>query len=145
MGSLAGPIEPQGPFVDLKVMASQYRVALLKSAGQPYPQPVVVRALINTGAACCVIDATILARLGLSATGSVAVHTPTTGADYERKDQYDATLAIGFGGDQPLVVTAGVVEAHLASEGFLALIGWDLLRHCTLRCDGPAGTFTLDF
>ncbi len=39
----------------------------------------------------------------------------------------------------------GVIESHLASEGFLALIGWDILSHCILTSDGPAKRFSLEF
>ncbi len=45
----------------------------------------------------------------------------------------------------PAIFTVGALESDFASEGFMALVGWDVLRHCLLICDGPAATFTLYF
>jgi hypothetical protein len=30
-----------------------------------------------------------------------------------------------------------------SSEGFLALIGWDILLRCTLTCNGPTREYSL--
>jgi hypothetical protein len=77
--------------------------------------------------------------------GSVLVHTPSTGSNYATFNQYvPAFFSLIRSTDQPLSLF-GVFESHLASEGFLAILGWDILSHCILTCDGPAKTFRLDF
>jgi hypothetical protein len=52
---------------------------------------------------------------------------------------------VGEGQPHPLVTNVLAIEADLASEGFLALIGRDILDHCIFTLNGPAGTFHLDF
>ncbi len=56
-------LTPEGPVIDLVVMASQPRVDALKSAGLPIPTPVALRCLIDTGASgTCFDAAAIVAR-----------------------------------------------------------------------------------
>ncbi len=145
MGSVAGRIERGGPFCDIKVMASPQHVALLKAAGQPYPAPIVIRSLIDTGASCSLVERGIIRSLQLMPTGSVPIHTPSTGSNDSTRNQYDVTFVLGETGSAPAIFTVGALESEFASEGFMALIGWDVLRHCVLICDGPAATFTLYF
>jgi hypothetical protein len=38
-----------------------------------------------------------------------------------------------------------VAEASLASQGFLVLIGRDVLKHCLLIDNGPLNQFSLSF
>jgi hypothetical protein len=45
----------------------------------------------------------------------------------------------------PASFTLGVIAPHLASEGFLAIVGWDILFLCVLTRDVPARSFRLDF
>jgi hypothetical protein len=58
---------------------------------------------------------------------------------------FDVRLILGHPYPDPAQLTIGVFESHLASEGFCVLIGWDVLSHCRLFCDGPARTFRLEF
>jgi hypothetical protein len=44
-----------------------------------------------------------------------------------------------------LIVTLPVIECDFSTQGFQALIGRDILRHCIFVCDGPADTFRLEF
>ena len=145
MGSIAGKIESCGPIVEVTVMATPFRVAILKAQGQPVPAPATIRALIDTGASASVLDATIILRLGLTSTGSALVHTPSTGEAYKEMNQFDVSLILGHPHPDPAHFTIGVFESHLASEGFCVLIGWDVLSHCRLFCDGPAHTFRIEF
>ena len=128
-------------------MASHPHVRRLKAAGLPPPPSKTIRALIDTGASSCALDFGIISALGLIPTGKTHVHTPSTGAAYEERELYDASLFLYPPGDTQAVAyfTVPVIGAHLASEGFLALIGWDVLLKCVLLCDGPRRTFRLDF
>ena len=145
MGAISGRIEKQGPFVEMTVMPSEERVERLKANGRSFPAPATVRALIDTGASCCVLDHRIIARLGLEATGKIPIHTPTTGSAYEWRETYDACLVLGQDQPEPCVATVEVVGSDLASEGFFALIGWTVLGLCRLHCDGPTRQFTIEF
>ena len=119
-------------------MASPQLVTKLREAGLPWPQPVIVRALIDTGASGSVLDRSMIAQLGLISKGTTSIHTPSTGSAYETREIFDASVILGPDAPRPLVLTVAFIESDLASEGFLALIGWDVLEHCILTCDGPS-------
>ena len=75
----------------------------------------------------------------------MSVHTPSTNGGYVQKNAYDVSIVLGEGQPNPLVKNVLAIEADLASQGFLALIGRDILEHCAFTLDGPAGMFRLDF
>lgn len=128
---------------------SQQRREALTEAGEPIPTAVRVRALVDTGASCTCVDPSIIQQLDLTPTGSVPVHTPSSGDSPPTKNQYDVSLGIpGATEDHlPLVLqTIPVVEADLlASQGFAVLIGRDILKDCILVYNGQMGFFTLAF
>jgi hypothetical protein len=144
-GTIKGRIESRGPFLEIMVMATHQRVMSLKAAGRKPPSPMTIRALLDTGASCSSIDPVVAKGLGLDPAGRVQVHTPTTGTDYEWRNQFDATVVLGEGTRFARAFTVGFLETDLASEGFLALVGWDILKGCVFTCNGPSGTFTLKY
>jgi hypothetical protein len=146
MRLITGKIDPRGIFIDATIMATPPHVAAIRSRNRPIPQPAIARTLVDTGAASCVLDSTLIHGLGLIPTGKTLVHTATTGAQYEEREQYDASFFLvepGTGATAEYLVS--VIGSDLASEGFLAIIGWDILFKCLLTCDGPARTFRLGF
>jgi len=145
MRIIRGRIGPQGPFIDATAMASPQHVTGLKAANRAAPAPVTVRALVDTGASCCALDNEIIARLGLILTGRTKIHTSTTGPGYEERDQYAASLFLGTAPGLTASFTVSVVGADLASEGFLAIVGWDILNQCILSCNGPRKLFRLRY
>ncbi len=145
MGKLTGKLEPRGPFIEIKVIATPQRVAVLKKAAKSYPAPLTIRALLDTGASGSAIDSTVISALGLTPTGSVLIHTPSTGSSYETRDEFDLMIVLGENTPDPKTFTVGIISSSFASEGFLALIGWDVLSHCVLTCNGPARSFSLDY
>ncbi|MGH7559110.1 MAG: aspartyl protease family protein [Gemmatimonadota bacterium] len=138
-----------GPILTAYVGVSQQRAEALQAAGEAIPNAVRVQALVDTGASCTCVDYSILSALDLSPTGSVPVHSPTTGATPETKDQYDASLLIpgAHATHVPLILqTIPVVAAELvAVQGFEVLIGRDILQDCVLVYNGTNGWFTLAF
>lgn len=145
MRSIVGRIERSGAFIDMTVMASPQHIAQLRKVGLPLPGTRTVRALVDTGASDSALDFNIITHLGLIPTGRVKVHTSTTGSDYEERDQYAVSLFIGSQQGEVAQYTVSVVGAGLASEGFLAIVGWNVLERCVLLCDGPNKTFKLDY
>lgn len=137
----------EGPVVNAFVGVSQARADALKAAGQPVPTPAHVIALVDTGASGTCIDPAILTGLGLTATGSVPVLTPSTGSTPHTADQYDVSFLIPTGPNQtPLVIPAlPVMCSELAVQGIQALIGRDILRNCLLVYNGDIGLFSLSY
>lgn len=146
MPAIVRPIDPRhGATLFVRVMQSEDYVAALKQSGRPFAVPVSVPAILDTGASGSAIDREIVAQLSLPQLGSVEIHTPSTGTNVEFRDLHDATVVIGGGDPDPLVVTTGLIECEFASRGFFALIGRDILSRCVLEFNGPAGTFTLSW
>ncbi len=87
-------VTPNGAFIDLLVAVSLPRQTALQNAGQAVPAPVPARALIDTGASCTAIDPSLIQALGLTPTGTVPVHTPTTGQSPQICNQFDIALAL---------------------------------------------------
>jgi hypothetical protein len=129
------------------VAVSKARGQALTAAGQPVAQPVLITALVDTGASCTCVDPAALAQLQLTPTGSVSLATPTTGSGLVSADQYDVALIIPAPNGQPLLLeTIPVVASQLkTAQGFDALIGRDILGRCILNYNGDAGLFTLAF
>jgi hypothetical protein len=97
---------------------------------------------VDTGASASAIDDNIVRQLGLIQTGRSRVHTP---AGYVERDQFDVTVFFGSQAGEVKSFTIGVISTDLASEGFAAILGWDILIQCVLTCDGPASSFRLDY
>ncbi len=142
-------IDSAGPVLQALVAVSNPRRTALGKAGQPVPNPVPIRALVDTGASCTCVDPTVLKDgLKLTPTGSVSVNTPTTGATPHDAEQYDIALYIPAVAGQPVLVfeTIPVVSSVLlSSQGFHALIGRDILQQCLFIYNGATGTFTLGY
>jgi hypothetical protein len=138
-----------GPVVNAAVGVSGARRKALIDAGAAVPPQVAIRALIDTGASLTSIDPSALAKLGLEPTGSVSVHTPSTGATPHSAAQYDVSLLIpGPTVDSPMlrVDTMPVITAELTSQqGIDALIGRDVLHTCLLVYNGSMALFTIAY
>ncbi len=139
----------QGPMMVAFVGVSEARRAALLSVGQAVPQPIQIRALVDTGATGTCVDPTVLQTLGLTPTGSVQVNTPSTGPNPHSADLYDVSIAIpgALQTHSPLIMeNIPVLCADLlAAQGFHALVGRDILSLCLLCYDGLRGTFTLAY
>jgi len=145
MHVLKGRANERGLMIDIKVMQSNQRVDALKKADQPFSQPITILGLLDTGAGSTALDRGVVRSLGLQPRGITRIHTPSTGSQYEERNLYDAFLVIGENYPKPLALTLPVLECDLASEGFFALIGNDILGKCFLMYDGPEKSFTLFF
>jgi hypothetical protein len=134
--------------VNAAVTVSAARSTALQTANQPIPVPVRIRGLIDTGASCTCVDPSVLTSLQLTATGTVDVATPSTGATPHVASQYDVGIVIPGGpSDTPLIIPAVPVVSMelLAAQGFHALIGRDILDRCILHYNGALRAFTIAF
>jgi hypothetical protein len=137
-----------GPVLTVVIGVSVPRGDALMTAGQPVPNGISARALIDTGASCSCVDPSILAKLDLTPTGTVSVHTPSTGGAAHLAEQYDVSLIIPGAGTHhvPLAIPAvPAMAANLSLQGVDALIGRDVLRDCIFIYNGSLGLFTIAF
>jgi len=142
-------ISPQGPIVDAFVVVSLGRASALTSANQTIPQPIRVRALIDTGASHTCVDPSVLTALGLTPTGTTTVVTPTTGLSSVTVNQYDVGLVIpsAQASHSSFIRPTVAVSEHelVRRHGFHVLMGRDILADCLFIYDGQSGLFTLVF
>ncbi len=145
MSVLSDRISALGPLVPFKAMQSRQRVEALKKAGIPFSSPCVGLGLLDTGASCSALDRGLIVSLGLDFRGITYIHTPSTGPAFQACNQYDACIVLGETQTHPLMVTIPVIESDFSTQGFQALIGRDVLRHCVFTFEGPKGCFRLEF
>lgn len=135
-----------GPLIDFQVGLSKPHADILLADGKQVPTPVSVRGLVDTGASGTALDPSIINSLNLTPTGSIPVHTPSTGTTPHYCDQYDVALLLPLPGGMHYQFPAlPVIASDLQAQGIQALIGRDVLARGVLIYDGFAGTFTLGF
>jgi predicted aspartyl protease len=127
------------------VGVSQPRQKALESAGQSVPAPVLIQGLIDTGASGTAIDPSIIQGLGLQQTGSMPIHTPSTGSVPHQVSTYDVCITIPFAGVTFTLGALQVFESSLSVQGIQALIGRDVLSNCLFVYDGRANIFSIAF
>lgn len=137
----------QAPLVDVVIGVSHARMMALQQAGKPIPAVQRVRGLVDTGASHTCIDSKVFVALGLLPTGTVHMHTPSTGAGTTVADAFDVSLIL----TGPQSVQEGLTLPNLrvsASElsiaqGFHVLLGRDVLAHCVFTYNGTLGWITV--
>jgi hypothetical protein len=138
-------IASDGPTIDLAVAIGRARQHRLGARGNPVPSPATVRALIDTGSDLPVVHQQVLQQLGVLATGSVRVRRPGTGGGFRLAAMFDVQFSIGGVTPGATWISTRVVGAAQATPTILALIGRDVLEHCTLFYNGPRVEFTLSY
>jgi hypothetical protein len=132
-------LQQRGPVVELQLGVPPALEAVLRQAGQPVPSPIVVAAMIDTGASGTVVRDDIPQRLGLNPVGVIAIHTPaSTGV---RCSQFAMRLQF----PSYVVEEAVVIAAPLQGQHVECLIGRDVLAHAVLVYTGYDNSFTLAF
>jgi hypothetical protein len=104
--------------------------------------------VVDTGASLTSIDCTILQQLGLSATGVVPVHTPSTQGLPHNANQYDISLTIlgqAIGTVAYISAALPVVDGQFKVQGIDGLLGRDVLATARLIYLGPDSWYAMSF
>ena len=141
----AVPIPPQavltqrGPIVQVTVSVGQQIATQVLQGGGTLPAPVSGLALIDTGANVTCVDQDAANQLQLPAIDVVQIAS----ASHAAAEQNVYPIQIEVMG-LPITVNAPrAVGAPLAAQGILVLMGRDVLQHCVLVYNGPAGSISL--
>lgn len=149
MPFLDAQIGPDGPVISVAIGFSGPRSAFLQASGGTIPTPVMVRALVDTGASGTAIDSSVVTALGLAPTGSIPVHTPSTQGVPHYCNQYDISLWFLQSPPQStahnMALTMPVIETDFTGQNFRALLGRDILARCTMFYHGPGGLVTISY
>lgn len=131
-------LQRQGPCVQVTIGLAQSIAEQLLQQGKPVPQPISGLALIDTGATSTCIDDEAAQKLQLPVTNVVNVAS----ASHSSTPQNVYPIQVQITG-LPISIESGAVGAALAPQKLLALIGRDVLQHCTLFYNGITGQITL--
>lgn len=145
MPSLNVQVGSSGPLVIAHVGISIPRQTAMVAAGLQVPLAVQGQFLIDSGASSSCVDVGLISKLGLTPTGSVSIHTPSTNGVTHSCNQYDIMMFIPgvAAGTGCFIEALGIIETSLSSQGIDGLIGRDLLDRWTCVYNGTAGIFTI--
>jgi hypothetical protein len=140
MPNLTFPVAPdRPPIVDLVVDMTDTESASLTESGRPLPRPVLVPALLDSGARRSVIARDVADELGLENLGpqdivGVAGSLSVTGTVHRVKLTFHlpGTLPIELDSWTPVIA----VE-DLSRLGVRMILGRDQLRNCVFIYNGP--------
>jgi hypothetical protein len=137
-------VEPDGPLINVTIGVSAQRKTALLAAGLPVPNPVFARVLIDTGASMTSIDQQILLSLQMQPTGSVQMHTPSTGTASVAMSTYDVELHFtGYGGGTHTFPTLGVLGCDFSAQNIDGLFARDALAQGRFFYSGPDNQWML--
>lgn len=135
-------IGSDGPVFDLGVAVSRsWRQVAVH--GVAVPPPITVRALIDTGSDLSVVHPRILQQFSTGATGSIRIRRPGTGTGFRVAWLSDVEFLIGGISPHTHWIPTSVVGVAPSTPTVLAMIGRDVLEHCTLFYNGPRAELSI--
>jgi hypothetical protein len=146
MAFLNAPLVNGWAVIDVLVAVSRQRRRLLTKHGFTVPQPVHVRALLDTGSFASGFALRVFQALDLAPVTTGPVYTPSTSPNAPHQcDFYDVSLSLVAEGGARVFPDSRVMLADcwLPGEGVEALIGMDILSRCFFQLMGPDRRFTL--
>jgi hypothetical protein len=155
MPIISVPFAPvSGARIQAEITLGRQDLIRRRQAHQPIPQPIVVTALLDSGAESTCIDPGIVTRLSLPTSGTGFILAPGIASGPAAFGgalphiSYDAGLVILFP-NQPrlnlIIPELPVDSLPLLAFGIEAVIGRDVLSTCLLVINGPSGTATLAY
>ena len=139
-----------GAVIDVLIGPNPRRRALLRKLGFPTPDPVPVRAIIDTGASMSGFAAGVFRAADLSVVADTPVLTPSTPSDQPYVTSlYDVALYLVAGGKPHEFMNIRVMAAQgwhpEADDGAEGIIGRDVLDRAVFTYHGPAQAFSFGF
>ena len=130
-------LQKDGPLLEVHFIISSELERKYKEENKPIPPPVIVKALIDTGASACVIALGIPLNLGLEPVGVANISTPSS-KDHKCY-QYFMRMVMPT---HNLTYEGVFIGAPLEGQEINCLIGRDLLKDGILIYIGYMNQFT---
>lgn len=131
-------LELEGPILEVHFLISSDLENKYRIANIPIPEPVIVKALVDTGASSCIIQSKIPTDLKLEPIGKITINTPSS-TNHECYQYYMRMVIPSTG----LVYEGVFIAAALEGQNISSLIGRDLLNNGIFIYIGYANQFTL--
>lgn len=135
-------LQSVGPIVDIRVGIAAPAEEAMKKAEQDIHPPIVVSAMIDTGAAMSVLKTGIAGQLGLHAIGEQVINTASSHDVLCCKFLVQIIFPATGGIPIPIIFTTSIIEAAMKGQNIQCLLGRDFLAHGILFYSGPDDTFT---
>jgi len=133
----AEDLEKYGPILEVQFLIPLELEKKYIEEKIPLPEPVIVKALIDTGATACIIKKEIPDKLGLKPIGTTTICTPSS-KDHECYKYFMRMLIPSQG----LVYQGPFISSSLGEQEIGGLIGRDVLKDGILIYIGYANEFT---
>lgn len=131
-------LQAEGPRVQVTIHVSQPIANALQSSGKQLPKPQVGMGMIDTGASVTCVDLGAAKAMGLSEIDTVQMASASHSSHPAPIYPVRLTIQGNMNVDVPKAM-----GASLQPQGLIALIGRDVLVHCTLYYNGYSGAVTL--
>ena len=131
-------LENEGPILDVHFLISSDLEKKYTEENKKIPAPVIIKALIDTGASACVIQKEIPEKLGLEPIGVMNINTPSS-KDHQCYSYFMRMVIPAQG----LIYEGPFIAAPLEGQEISCLIGRDVLKSGILIYIGYANQFTL--
>jgi len=135
-----------GPTLPVMVSLPRNQLAVLQLAGAPFPQPLTLLGLIDTGTDVTAIDPRRVQQLGLVLQARRLTQT-AAGSVHVNLYKLSLTISGPKGAAGPMLVRPTLVVTELAAPltNLDILVGRDVLDECLFQLDGPGKQFLLGF
>lgn len=143
-------LQGMGPIIETQVGVSERHAELLRQAGEPVPQPVRCRLLIDTGASRSMVKHEIAEKAGLKLISSGhpihGVGVDTTGKVYMGRIFFVCKSKVDPRVTHTIWVDTLIMSGSLHESKIIdGLIGREVLSRFDFRYNGVTGKFTLQY
>jgi hypothetical protein len=143
-------LQGMGPVIETYVRITQEHADLLNQEGQPIPQPVRCRLLLDTGANRSMVKHEIAEQAGLKLISSGhpihGVGVDTTGKVYMGRISFICASKVDSRVTHNIWVDTLIMSGSLHDSKIIdGLIGRDVLSYFDFRYNGRTGDFTLQY
>ena len=139
LGAGAQQLRLKGIVLNVSVGVDRWTSQALEAQSLPVPSPVVVPAMVDTGASHLALDTTIVNSLNLRRRGVARCDTPAG-----RRVANVYAVSLSFPQSQLKSYTMlRAIDVNLANQPFKCLIGRETMAHWHLHYNGQSGTISI--